>query len=126
MYALVSHCSPVKRSEYETVGVKAPYAAGTTTYSPTTADAFYSARPLLVANRMLKLAYLTSAFTTGVLFDWLVLGKLLKDEEYTALKEADKLALSSSLPARPRSAAAAPTPAAAAARPRPRRRGARR
>ena len=68
---------------------EAPYAAGTTTYSPTTADAFYRARPLLVANRMLKLAYLTSAFTSGVLFDWLVLGKLLKDEEYTALKKAE-------------------------------------
>ena len=61
----------------------APYEAGTTTYSPTVADDFYAQRPLLVAQRMAKLSYLTSAFTTGLLFDWLVLGKLLKDEEYT-------------------------------------------
>ena len=38
---------------------------------------------------MLKLAFLTSSFTTGVLFDWLVLGKLFKNEEYTALKQAE-------------------------------------
>ena len=42
-----------------------------------------------MARRLLTIARLTSAFTAGVLFDWLVLGKLLKDEEYTALKRAE-------------------------------------
>ena len=68
---------------------KAPYEAGTSTYDPKVADAFYRDRPLLVARRLLTIARLTSAFTAGVLFDWLVLGKLLKDEEYTALKRAE-------------------------------------
>ena len=61
----------------------------TRTYSPAVADQFYAARPLLVAQRLASLAYLTSSFTAGVLWDWLVLGKLLKDEEYTALKRAE-------------------------------------
>jgi hypothetical protein len=68
---------------------KAPYEAGTSTYDPKVADAFYRERPLLVARRVLTLARLTSTFTAGLLFDWLVLGKLLKDEEYTALKRAE-------------------------------------
>jgi hypothetical protein len=67
----------------------APYDAGTSTYDPKAAAEFYSKRPLLVAKRILKLALLTSAFNAGVLFDWLVLGKLLKDEEYTALRKAE-------------------------------------
>ena len=68
---------------------EAPYAAGTSTYDPKVADAFYRERPLLVARRIITLARLNSAFTTGLLFDWLVLGKLFKDEEYTALKNAE-------------------------------------
>jgi len=68
---------------------EAPYEAGTSTYDPKVADAFYRARPLLVARRIVTLARLNSAFTTGLLFDWLVLGKLFKDEEYTALKQAE-------------------------------------
>jgi hypothetical protein len=67
----------------------APYDAGTSTYDPEAAAEFYSKRPLLVAKRILKLGLLTSAFNAGVLFDWLVLGKLLKDEEYTALRKAE-------------------------------------
>ena len=68
---------------------EAPYQPGTNSYNPEVADAFFRERPLLVAKRLLTLARLTSAFTTGVLWDWLVLGKLLKDEEYTALKRAE-------------------------------------
>ena len=71
------------------VKIGAPYLPGTTTYSPAASESFYAARPFLVAKRILKLATLTSAFNTGILFDWLVLGKLFKDEEYTALKNAE-------------------------------------
>ena len=70
-------------------GGEAPYEPGTDTYDTKVADAFYRERPLLVAQRMAKLASLTSAFTAGVLWDWLVRGKLLGDEEYTALKAAE-------------------------------------
>ena len=42
-----------------------------------------------MAQRLLKLGRLTTGFTAGLLWDWLVLGKLLKDEEYTALKQAE-------------------------------------
>ena len=73
--------------DYAQIG--APYKPGTTTYSPAASESFYAARPFLVAKRVLKLATLTSAFNTGILFDWLVLGKLLKDEDYTALKKAE-------------------------------------
>lgn len=73
--------------DYAKIG--APYVPGTTTYSPAASESFYGARPFLVAKRVLKLATLTSAFNTGILFDWLVLGKLFKDEEYTALKKAE-------------------------------------
>ena len=59
------------------VKIGAPYLPGTTTYSPASSESFYAARPFLVAKRILKLATLTSAFNTGILFDWLVLGKLL-------------------------------------------------
>jgi len=71
------------------VKIGAPYLPGTTTYSPASSESFYADRPFLVAKRVLKLATLTSAFNTGILFDWLVLGKLFKDEEYTALKNAE-------------------------------------
>lgn len=73
--------------DYAKIG--APYVPGTTTYSPAASESFYGSRPFLVAKRVLKLATLTSAFNTGILFDWLVLGKLFKDEEYTALKKAE-------------------------------------
>ena len=68
---------------------KAPYEPGTTTYSPRAADDFFAERPLLVAKRLLSLSYLTASFTTGLLWDWLVLGKLLKDDEFKALKAAE-------------------------------------
>ncbi|CAB9506169.1 OF BC1 COMPLEX KINASE 3, chloroplastic [Seminavis robusta] len=78
--------------------MEAPYEPGTTTYSPEAAAEYYGRRPLLVAKRILRLALLTGAFNTGVLFDWLILGKLFRDEEYTALKRAEprraKVALS--------------------------------
>ena len=64
----------------------APFAAGTDTYDPVKSEQFYRQRPLMVMRRILKLALLTGSFNTGILFDWLVLGKLFKDEEYTALK----------------------------------------
>ena len=67
----------------------APFEPGTNTYDPKASDAFYRQRPLMVLKRLLKLATLTGSFNTGILFDWLVLGKLLKDEEYTALKKAE-------------------------------------
>ena len=41
------------------------------------------------AKRLLSLSYLTASFTTGLLWDWLVLGKLLKDDEFKALKAAE-------------------------------------
>ena len=82
---------------------ESPYPPGTTTYNPTIAAEFYGRRPLLVLQRILRLAFLTSAFNTGILFDWLILGKLLKDEDYTALKKneprraVEALALSTQL-----------------------------
>jgi hypothetical protein len=68
---------------------EAPFEPGTDTYDPKVSDEFYSKRPLMVVRRLLKLAVLTGTFNSGVLFDWLVLGKLFKDEEYTALKKAE-------------------------------------
>ena len=65
----------------------APYEPGTETYDPIKANAFYEKRPLMVIKRILKLALLTGSFNTGLLFDWLVLGKLFNDEEYTTLKK---------------------------------------
>ena len=69
--------------------MEAPYAPGTTTYDPNVAAEFYSNRPLLILKRVLRLGLLTGALGTGILFDWLILGKLFKDEEYTALKRAE-------------------------------------
>jgi len=62
-----------------------PFQPGADTYSPEKAEAFYGARRFMIVKRVLQLASLTSSFTTGILFDWLVLGKLMKDEEYKAL-----------------------------------------
>ena len=62
-----------------------PFQPGADTYSPEKADAFYSKRKFMVLKRVVQLAALTSSFTTGLLFDWLILGKLFKDEEYKAL-----------------------------------------
>ena len=67
----------------------APFEPGTNTYDPKASQDFYSKRPLMVIKRILKLALLTGSFNTGILFDWLILGKLFKDEEYTALKRAE-------------------------------------
>lgn len=67
----------------------APFEPGTNTYNPKASEEFYRKRPLMVVKRLLKLAVLTGSFNTGVLFDWLVLGKLFKDEYYTALKRAE-------------------------------------
>ena len=76
----------------------APYEPGTSTYSPQKASEFYQQRPLVVFKRILKLALSTSTFNAGLLFDWLVLGKLLGDEDYTALRNNEprraKVALS--------------------------------
>ena len=66
-----------------------PYPPGTNTYDPKKSQEFYSKRPGMVIKRVLQLGLLSGAFNTGILFDWLVLGKLLKDEEYTALKKAE-------------------------------------
>lgn len=65
---------------------ESPFEAGADTYDPAKAAEFYGSRPWMVVKRILRLASLTSAFNAGVLFDWLVLGKLFKDEEYTALR----------------------------------------
>jgi predicted unusual protein kinase regulating ubiquinone biosynthesis (AarF/ABC1/UbiB family) len=65
---------------------EAPYEPGTSTYDPVAAAAFYSSKPLLVVKRVVKLALLTGVFNAGLIFDWIVLGKLLKDEEYSALR----------------------------------------
>jgi predicted unusual protein kinase regulating ubiquinone biosynthesis (AarF/ABC1/UbiB family) len=64
----------------------APYGAGSDTYDPHAANEFYARRPFAVIKRVLRLASLTSAFNAGILFDWLVLGKAMKDETYTALR----------------------------------------
>jgi aarF domain-containing kinase len=68
---------------------EAPFEPGTNTYSPEASDAFYSTRPLMVAKRVLKLGLFSGAFNVGILFDWLVLGKLFGDEEYMALRNAE-------------------------------------
>ncbi len=64
----------------------APYEPGSNTYDPQKAEEFYAKRPFMVLKRILRLSSLTSAFNAGLLFDWLILGKLLKDEEYVALR----------------------------------------
>ena len=63
-----------------------PYQPGPNTYDPQAADTFYAQRPFMVLKRLLRLASLTAVFNSGILFDWLILGKLLGDEEYTALR----------------------------------------
>lgn len=65
---------------------QAPYPAGSTTYDPNAASDFYASRPFMVLKRILRLSVLTGAFNIGLLYDWLILGKLFKDEEYTILK----------------------------------------
>ena len=70
---------------------EAPFEPGTNTYSPELASEFYSKRPGMVIKRILRLSTLTFGFNTGILFDWLVLGKLFKDEEYTALRNNEPL-----------------------------------
>jgi ABC1 atypical kinase-like domain len=67
----------------------APFEPGTNTYNPVAMSDFYAKRPLMVFKRILRLTFLTGAFNTGLLFDWLVLGKLLGDEEYMALRNAE-------------------------------------
>ncbi|KAL7570674.1 hypothetical protein ACA910_014947 [Epithemia clementina (nom. ined.)] len=67
----------------------APYEPGTATYDPVVAAEFYRTRPGLVLKRILRLALLTGSFNAGIVWDWLVLGKLLKDEGYTVLKAAE-------------------------------------
>lgn len=64
----------------------APYAPGRDAYDPNAANEFYKRRPFMVLKRVLRLSSLTSAFNFGILFDWLVLGKLFKDETYAALR----------------------------------------
>ena len=68
---------------------EAPFEGGNNTYDPKAANEFYSKRPLMVLKRLLRLSTLTFGFNTGLLFDWLILGKLLKDEDYAALKKAE-------------------------------------
>jgi len=68
---------------------QAPFEPGTDTYSPAKSAAFYGSRRLMVAKRIVKLGLLSGAFNTGILFDWLVLGKLFKDEDYAALKRRE-------------------------------------
>ena len=64
-----------------------PYEPGPNTYDPVAAEEFYAKRPFMVLKRILRLASLTAVFNTGLLFDWLILGKLFRDEEYTALRQ---------------------------------------
>ena len=64
-----------------------PYQPGPNTYDPIAAEQFYSKRPFMVLKRILRLASLTAVFNSGLLFDWLILGKLLGDDEYTALRK---------------------------------------
>ena len=68
---------------------EAPYEPGTTTYDPEKAAIFYASRPGMVVKRILRLALLTGSFNAGIVWDWLILGKLFKDDEYKALKAAE-------------------------------------
>ena len=79
----------LRRTQEDYASLGAPYLPGTATYSPAASDEFYAARPGLVLRRMARLALLTGGFNAGLLFDWLVLGKLLKDDEYKALRNAE-------------------------------------
>lgn len=72
---------------------EAPYDVGTSTYNVKKADEFYGQKPFLVAHRLFRLAYLTSAFNVKLLLDWR-LGNLERNEKERA-KEA--LTLSSQL-----------------------------
>ena len=47
-----------------------PYDVGTSTYNVQKADQFYRERPLLVAQRLLRLTFLTSSFNIKLLLDW--------------------------------------------------------
>jgi len=72
--------SPIDFSNGET-----PFAPGADTYSPQKADDFYGKRKFIVLKRIAQLGVSSTFFTTGLLFDWLILGKLLGDD-YKALK----------------------------------------
>lgn len=72
--------SPIDFSNGET-----PFAPGADTYSPQKADEFYGKRKFIVLKRIAQLGVSSTFFTTGLLFDWLILGKLLGDD-YKALK----------------------------------------
>eukprot|EP00529_Nitzschia_sp_RCC80_P005387 CAMPEP_0113512478 /NCGR_PEP_ID=MMETSP0014_2-20120614/39361_1 /TAXON_ID=2857 /ORGANISM="Nitzschia sp." /LENGTH=1042 /DNA_ID=CAMNT_0000408839 /DNA_START=180 /DNA_END=3304 /DNA_ORIENTATION=+ /assembly_acc=CAM_ASM_000159 len=81
----------VLNSPIDFTNLKAPFEPGTDTYSPTKSDEFYgsSTRRFVVVKRLLQLGFISGRFTTGLLWDWLVLGKLLGDTDYTALKKAE-------------------------------------
>lgn len=63
-----------------------PFESGNDTYSPSLSDTFYSKKWPMVIKRLIQLSFISGSFTSGLLFDWLILGKLLKDENYEALK----------------------------------------
>lgn len=76
----------VLRSPIDFSNLKSPFNPGVNTYSPEKADKFYSERQFIVLKRIVQLGVLSGSFSAGLLFDWLILGKLLGDENYTALK----------------------------------------
>lgn len=59
----------------------APCEPGISTYSPEKAAAFYGEPPFVVLKIVVKLISLTGIFNSGLIVDWLVLGKLMKDEQ---------------------------------------------
>ena len=79
----------VLNSPIDFASLNAPFEPGTDTYSPSKSDQFYKSKRFVVIKRLLQLGFISGRFTTGLLWDWLVLGKLLGDTEYTALKNAE-------------------------------------
>jgi predicted unusual protein kinase regulating ubiquinone biosynthesis (AarF/ABC1/UbiB family) len=61
----------------------APYASGSTSYTPDKAERYYGRRAPLVAFRVIRLAALTAAFNAKLFLDWR-LGNLEKNEKYRA------------------------------------------
>ena len=65
--------------------IGSPYPAGSTTYSKSAAQTFFSSRPIFVLRRLLQLAQLTGSFQLKLLVDWKT-GNLEKNEKERAVE----------------------------------------
>ena len=70
--------------------VGAPYPADAKGYDPAAADAFYGARPLVVASRLLRLGSITLAFNVRLGLDYLAYKRAGAPEDESWPNEADR------------------------------------